>query len=85
MLTKIYLFDYKNSNVKFYHLKYIFNFLKFEFEISLMQSWFSASLLQSSVLHDPSEGILMCWFDAQETLLNNYMLNNFCGNWETFL
>ncbi len=30
---------------------------------------FSASLLQSSVSHDPSEIILICWFDAQETFL----------------
>ncbi len=28
---------------------------------------FSASLLQSSVSHDPSEIILICWFAAQET------------------
>ncbi len=28
---------------------------------------FSASLLQSSVSHDPSEIILICWFCAQET------------------
>jgi len=30
---------------------------------------FSASLLQSSVSHDPSEIILVCWFCAQETFL----------------
>ncbi len=30
---------------------------------------FSASLLQSSVSHDPSENILIFWFVAQETLL----------------
>ncbi len=30
---------------------------------------FSASLLQSSVWHDPSEIIIICWFAAQETLL----------------
>ncbi len=29
----------------------------------------SASLLQSSVSHDPSEIILICWFAAQETFL----------------
>ncbi len=28
---------------------------------------FSASLLQYSVSHDPSEIILICWFAAQET------------------
>ncbi len=30
---------------------------------------FSASLLQSSVSHDPSEIILICGFAAQETFL----------------
>jgi len=37
---------------------------------------FSASLLQSSVSHDPSEISLICWFAAQETFLiiiNSYM------------
>jgi len=28
---------------------------------------FSASLLQASVSHDPSEITLICWFAAQET------------------
>ncbi len=38
------------------------------------------SLLQSSVSHDPSEIILICWFGAQETFLiitNVENLNNF--------
>ncbi len=30
---------------------------------------FSASLLQSSVSHDPSEIIIICWFDAQDFFL----------------
>jgi len=30
---------------------------------------FSASLLQSSIWHDPSEIILVCWFGAQETFI----------------
>ncbi len=30
---------------------------------------FLASLFQSSVSHDPSEIILICWFVAQETFL----------------
>ncbi len=30
---------------------------------------FLASLLQSSMSHDPSEIILICWFAAQETFL----------------
>ncbi len=37
---------------------------------------FSASLLQSSVSHNPSEIILIYWFDAQETffLLSSIIL-----------
>jgi len=31
---------------------------------------FTASLLQSSLSHEPSEIILICWFDAQEIFLN---------------
>ncbi len=34
-----------------------------------MQSWIFASLLQSSVSHDPSEIILIYWFASQQTLL----------------
>jgi len=40
----------------------------------------SASLLQSSVSHDPSEITLIWWFDAQETFMiiisveNRYLL-----------
>ncbi len=30
---------------------------------------FSASLLQFSVSHDPSEIILICWFAVQETFI----------------
>ncbi len=33
---------------------------------------FSASLLQSSVSHDPSEITLICWFAAQNIFLINY-------------
>jgi len=32
--------------------------------ISVSKAEFSAPLLQSSVSHDPSEIILICWFDA---------------------
>ncbi len=35
---------------------------------------FSASLLQSSVSHDPSEIILICWFAAQETFIINIII-----------
>jgi len=34
-----------------------------------MTAEFSASLLQSSVTHDPSELILIWWLDAQGTFL----------------
>ncbi len=50
---------------------------------------FSASLLQSSVSHDPSEIILICWFAAQETFLiinnaeNSCAASYSCGNRDT--
>ncbi len=37
--------------------------------IPVIKAEFSASLLQSSVSHDPSEIILICWFAAQETFI----------------
>ncbi len=46
---------------------------------------FSASLLQSSVSHDPSE-IWICWFSAKETILiiinvvNSFVALYICGN-----
>ncbi len=42
-----------------------------------MKTEFSASLLQSSVSHDPSEIILICWFDEQETFIIN--VENSCA------
>jgi len=36
---------------------------------------FQQSLFQSSVSHDPSEIILICWFGDQEALLLLAMLN----------
>jgi len=39
---------------------------------------FSASLLQSSVSHDPSEIILICWFGGQETFLVIINVENSC-------
>jgi len=38
--------------------------------IPVMKAVFSASLLQSSVSHDPSEITLIWWSDAQETWLS---------------
>ncbi len=37
---------------------------------------FSASLLQSSVSHDSSEIILICWFAAQETFITIINVEN---------
>ncbi len=51
---------------------------------------FSASLLQSSVSHDPSEIIIICWFAAQEIFLiiinveNSCAAQYFCGNCDAF-
>ncbi len=45
---------------------------------------FSASLLESSVSHNPSEIILICWFGALLLMLNTaVLLNIFNGNCET--
>ncbi len=58
----LHLFDKKysiNSILKYYYnLKELFSIVMY-----------SASLLQSSVSHDPSEIIIICWFAAQETFL----------------
>jgi len=44
-----------------------------------------ASLVQSSVSHDPSEIILNCLFAAQETLLlKTVVLIHVCENCDTF-
>ncbi len=40
---------------------------------------FSASLLQSSVSHDPSEFIWICWFTVQETFLLIINVENSCA------
>ncbi len=51
---------------------------------------FSASLLQSSVSHDPSEIILIYWFASQETFIiiisvnNSYAVSNFHRNFDNF-
>ncbi len=41
------------------------------FFFPVIKAEFSASFLQSSVSHDPSEIIIIYWFDAQETFLIN--------------
>ncbi len=45
---------------------------------------FSASLLQSSVSHDPSEIILICRFDAQGTFLTIINIKNSCAAYYVF-
>ncbi len=55
----------------------------------MIKAEFSASLLQSSVSHDPLEIILIWWFAAQESFLIIISLNTvvvlhiFCGNCDT--
>jgi len=41
------------------------------------KKFMTASLIQSSVSHDPSEIILICWFDAQSMLRRVVLLNIF--------
>jgi len=45
----------------------------------VIKAEFSASLLQSSVSHDPSEITLIWWFDAQETFLIINNVKNSCA------
>ncbi len=54
----------------YYNLKQVFFLFEYMLKCNLFlwcAAEFSASLLQSSVSHDPSEIILICWFAAQET------------------
>ncbi len=45
----------------------------------MIKAVFSASLLQSSVSHDSSEIILICWFAAPETFLIIISVENSCA------
>ncbi len=53
-----------------------------------MQSWIFSII--TSVSHDPSEIILICWFAAQEIFLiiskaeNSFAASYFCGNYDIF-
>ncbi len=51
----------------------------------LWEKLFSASLLQSSVSHDPSEIILICWFAAQQTFLIIVNVESSCAYIYTFI
>ncbi len=76
ILLRLHFFDQKYSRIRnivkyYYNLKELFSmwiYCKMEF---------SASLLQSSVSHDPSEIILIFWFAPQETfvIIINVILN----------
>ncbi len=55
----------------------------------MIKAEFFAYLHQSSVSHDPSEIILICWFAAKETFLIIFSVKSFAdsyflGNWEFF-
>ncbi len=45
---------------------------------------FQQALLQFSVSHDPSEIILICWFDAREPFLIIITAKYLCGKRDTF-
>ncbi len=55
----------------------MWNFIKIENDCFLCE--FSASLLQSSVSHDPSEIILICWFAVQRTFIIIIDVENSCA------
>ncbi len=69
----LHLFDQKcskNCNIVIYNSSII----KIEYILKCnlflwRKAEFSASLLQSSVSHDPLDIILICWFTAQETII----------------
>ncbi len=74
-LSKLHLFEqiYSKSSIivkYYYHNCFLFEYmLKINF-FAVIKAVFSASSLQSSVSHDPSEIILIYWFAAQKTLLS---------------
>jgi len=73
--------EQKYSNiVKYYNnlkLDLLFSLLKLYF-VHDVKAEFSASLLQSSVSHDPSEIILICCFAAKNIYISYYY------QWKTF-
>ncbi len=78
----LYLFDkkkkYRKKPAIFWNIIVISN-IGFLIEYTLKYN-LSASWLQSSVSHDPSEIILICWFAAQEI----FVLLNIFGTCDTF-
>ncbi len=59
--------------ITMYYYKIFLNWAVFYFNVLIYscdgKAEFSASLLQSSVSHDPLRSILIGWFDAQETFI----------------
>ncbi len=78
-LSKLHLFEQIYSKSSIIVKYYYHNCFLFEYMLKKYKAVFSASSLQSSVSHDPSEIILICWFAAQETLLS--MLKK--TNWDS--
>ncbi len=76
-VSKIVMFlkeDYFSPKLHLFNKKYTknSNIVKTVFYFNILFLWcqiwfFNQSILQSSVSHDPSEIILICWFGAQET------------------
>ncbi len=70
---ELHLFNWKSRKIVILWMFLPFNFsVCIYFEMYFDKAELSASLLQSSESHDPSEIILICWFTAQEmfTIIN---------------
>ncbi len=63
-----YIYGIKNSNIAKYYYHMFSNLYILQQFISVMLSWIF-SIIQSSVSHDPSEIILICWFAAQVAVI----------------
>jgi len=71
MFLKVWIKKYRKIVKYSYSLKQLFSIWLY-FNISLIpviKAVFSASLLQSSESHDPTEITLIWWFDTQETFM----------------
>jgi len=77
--SRLHLFDQKCSkSVILCNIIAILKWLFFYFNKVSFIPVIKASLLQSSVSHDPSEIIKIWWFAAQETFLININVENNC-------
>ncbi len=70
ILWNIITFQYYYNLIPLYILIYVYIYF------CNVKAEFSASLLWSSVSHDPSEINLICWFGAQEMFLNIINIKN---------